>query len=178
MLLSELSKVLTSSLFLASLSIAITLFPTLPVQAEYEPGPITTNGCYNIGDEKIKFAAQLVYTNNDDQLRQLASSVAGCNGTHIWDDKWYYWVLPDNQPKFLLLSWKNLSTGNFGYALIHNTPSTWWYKTNSSGYQSIANGAQKKLTWWVNGYRVDIDIKNPLNRSGWTPNHIWYSFGY
>jgi hypothetical protein len=174
----RLVNLLVSSIFLAGLSIATGLLKPSPVYAEYESGPITTNGCYPIGDERIKFVAQLVYTNNDNQLHRIASNISGCNGTHIWDDKWYYWVLPDNQPKFLLVSWKNLTKGNFGYTLIHNTPTTWWYKTNDSGYKSIANGQQKKLTWWVNGHRVDIDIKNPYNRNGWNANHIWYSFGY
>ncbi len=159
-------------------SISILTLPS-PGLTEYEHGAIRQGGCYNIGDEQIKFVASIVDTNNDNSLKRIASSVpTRCDDTHVWDDKWYYWTLPDNRNKYLLLTWKNITTGEYGYAFIHNTPQNWWYKTNESGYATIANNQQKKLTWSSNGHRIDIDIKNPENRNGWTANDIWYSFGY
>jgi hypothetical protein len=101
-----------------------------------------------------------------------------CDRTDLWDDNWYYWTLPDNRNKYLLLVWKNLNSGEYGYTFIQNTPETWWYKTNNSGFRSIPNGEQRKLTWSTNGTKIDIDIKNPENSNGWTANDIWYSFGY
>jgi hypothetical protein len=159
--------------------LAISIIMQTPVMAEYEHGSIKQGGCYNVGDEKVKFVSQIVYTNFDSELKQIASSVSAiCDGTDVWDDKWYFWTLPDNRAKYLLLTWKNLNSGEYGYAFIQNTPQTWWYKTNSSGFQSIPNGVQRKQTWSTNGTKIDIDLKNPKNSNGWTANDIWYSFGY
>ncbi|MFM6079636.1 MAG: hypothetical protein ACKPCI_14200, partial [Dolichospermum sp.] len=150
-----------------------------PAMAEYEHGPIRQGGCYNVGDEQVKFVSIIVDTNNDDSLRNIANSVSSaCDVTDTWDDKWYYWTLPDNRNKYLLLIWKNLSSSEYGYAFIQNTPEAWWYKTNSGGFQSIPNGEQRKLNWSTNGHRIDIDLKNPKNSNGWTANDVWYSFGY
>ncbi|MGI0485087.1 hypothetical protein ACN4EK_06595 [Pantanalinema rosaneae CENA516] len=164
---------------LVGIAAAGILVMQLPAIAEYEHGPINRGGCFNIGDEKIKFVAQVVSTNVDSDLRRISSSISSaCNGTHVWDDKWYHWTLPDNRPKYLLLTWKNSTTGEYGYAFIQNTPKHWWYKTNDAGFKTIANDEQKKLTWWSNGHRIDIDLKNPKNTNRWTANDIWYSFGY
>lgn len=150
-----------------------------PAIAEYEEGPIRANGCYKIGDERVKFASQIVETADNDSLQRIASSISrDCDVTDAWDDKWYSWVLPDNRPKYLLLTWKNISNGEYGYALIRNTPNYWYVKTNSRGYQAIHNDSMEKYSWVSNGYTIHIDIKNPKNVNGWTSNHIWYSFGY
>lgn len=157
----------------------LTLALQAPAMAEYEHGPMNKGGCYNVGNERVKFVAQEVYTNVDGDLKRIAQSVSSaCNAAHVWDDKWYYWRLPDNRAKYLLLVWKNLNSGEYGYAFIQNTPQDWWYKTNSRGFATVPNGQQKKITWSTNGYRIDIDLKNPENRNGWTANDIWYSFGY
>jgi hypothetical protein len=159
--------------------LAVSLMIQLPAIAEYEHGPINQGGCYNVGDERVKFVARVVDTNADDQLKGIANSVPlTCDATHSWDDNWYYWTLPDNRAKYLLLIWKNLVSGEYGYAFIQNTPENWWYKTNSRDFATIPNGQQKKISWSTNGHQIEIDLKNPINRNSWTPNDIWYSFGY
>jgi len=163
----------------AVLASGMLLFAQSPANAEYEHGPVRQNGCYNIGDERVKFVSQVVDTNDDVSLKRIASSISrNCDITDRWDDKWYYWTLPGNRAKYLLLTWKNLNSGEYGYAFIHNTPDTWWFKSDKAGYQFIHNGSKKKITWTSNGYTIQIDIKNPKHENGWTGNDIWYSFGY
>jgi hypothetical protein len=159
--------------------LTISMIMQAPAMAEYNHGSVRRDGCYMIGDERVKFVSQVVNTNSDGDLKTIASSVSSlCDKTDVWDDKWYYWTLPDNRNKYLLLSWKNLNSGEYGYVFIQNTPETWWYKTNSKGFKEIPNGEQRKETWSTNGTKIDIDLKNPKNSGDWTPDDIWYSFGY
>jgi hypothetical protein len=158
-------------------TIALPLISHTPAMATIDMGPATTNGCYQIGDERIKFTATPVTTNVDSELRTLVNSISTqCDVTHIANTERYYWRLPDNSPKFLLLSWKNLTTREYGYFFIQNTPTTWWYKTNSADWRTIPNGESKGTGWSVNGFFIDIITTNPPNKNGWTPNDIIYYF--
>jgi hypothetical protein len=123
--------------FLPIFILANSIIMQSPAMAEYEHGPVRQGGCYNVGDEQVKFVSRIVDNNSDDNLKSIASSVSSiCDGTDVWDDKWYYWTLPDNRSKYLLIIWKNLASREYGYAFIQNTPQTWWYKTNSRGFAS------------------------------------------
>jgi hypothetical protein len=134
---------------------------------------------YWIGDEHVKFKAQAVFTTVPAELDSIASNTQYESGTHVWDDEWYYITLPDNRDKFWLISWYNLDAHEYGWLLIDNDPDAWWYMTNSSDWRKVGgNGQQLTRTWWSNGYRIDIDVRNPENVGDWTPNDIWYSFGY
>jgi hypothetical protein len=106
--------------------------------------------------------------------------------THIWDDKWYYMTLPagwnrGSTQKHLLMTATSLTKGgevdSMAYAMIINTPSDWIVVSKTKTY-FVRSDKQVKLTSSFNGHRVDLDIKNPPNRNGWTSNDIWYSFGY
>ncbi|MFN3428770.1 MAG: hypothetical protein ACK46X_02325 [Candidatus Sericytochromatia bacterium] len=114
----------------------------------------------------------------------VAKSVSrDCDTTRLWDDKWYYYTLPDDGTKHLMLLWKNLNTGKYGYAGIMNFPTWWGAFTNSNGGPEaipihLENGKQRKLSWTTNGYQINIDILNPENTGPWTGNDIWVSFGY
>ena len=170
---------ISKALVTASLaSISLITFATPEIASAISPGFVNESGCYKIGDERVKFVARVVTTNTDSQLKSILSSLPrSCDSTHVWDDKWYSYTLPDDRPKYLLLMWKNITTGEGGYAFIQNTPKHWWYKTNNDGFKTLSNNDSAKLSWWSNGRRIDIDIKNPKNLGGWTPNDIWYSFG-
>ena len=164
--------VLLTSLFLG----------TVVYAASIRHGPInhSTASYYRIGDERVKFKAFIVSTTKQSELHKLAANTKNQKDTHIWDDKWYYWTLPDDRNKYLLLTWYNPDAGEYAWLVIRNTPSKWYYKTNgNSNWRTISNEQQIKQTWWSNGHRIDIDVLNPGNGDGgWTPNDIWYSFGY
>ena len=51
--------------------LTISMMMQAPVMAEYEHGPTRRGGCYVIGDERVKFVSQIVYTNSDSDLKQL-----------------------------------------------------------------------------------------------------------
>jgi hypothetical protein len=158
-------------------TIALPLISHAPAMATIDAGPANTGGCYRIGDELIKFMAIPVTTNVDSQLSaQVNSASELCDGTHIADGQPKSWTLPDDRPKFLLLYWKNLTTRQYGYTFIQNTPAAWWSKTNATGWKTIPDGTSKNTFWFTNGFRVDINVQNPRNVNGWTPNDIIYSF--
>lgn len=173
----NISKILVAA-SLASVNLII-LTPSV-IARTVPSGFANKPGCYKIGDERVKFVARVVTTTSDLDLNDILSSLPKrCDSTHVWDDQWYYYTLPDNRPKYLLLMWKNINNGEGGWVFVQNTPTRWWYKKNgSSGYQTIRNGESSKVTWWSNGSKIDIDLNNPKNSGGWTANDIWYSFGF
>jgi hypothetical protein len=161
-------------------TIALPLISHTPAMATtVYAGPANTGGCYRIGDEQIKFAAIQVTTNIDSELKALVNSAsAKCDGTHIASSSLTQnsWTLPDDRPKFLLLYWKNLTTRQYGYTFVQNTPDAWWSKTNSKGWRTIPNGTSSIENWFVNGFPVSISVQNPIDVNGWTPNDVLYSF--
>lgn len=154
------------------------------LQATVREGIPTTSGCYEVGDERVKFMVITMRSKDKAVWDQTAKDVSRtCDRTRVWDDKWYYYSLPDDGSKHLMLLWKNLDTGRYGYAGIMNFPTWWGAFTNSNGSPAlipihIPNGKQHKLTWTTNGKQIDIDIRNPENTGPWTGNDIWVSFGY
>lgn len=154
------------------------------LQSTVSEGIPSTSGCYDVGDERVKFMVITMRSKTKAAWDQTAKSVSrDCDKTRVWDDKWYYYSLPDDGTKHLMLLWKNLDTGKYGYAGIMNFPTWWGAFTNSNGGPElipiyIENGKQKKLTWTTNGHQIDIDIRNPENTGPWTGNDIWVSFGY
>ncbi|MNS20437.1 hypothetical protein D3C72_521730 [compost metagenome] len=154
------------------------------LQATVREGIPNTNGCYEVGDERVKFMVITMRTKSKAAWDETARSVSrDCDKSRVWDDRWYYYSLPDDGSKHLMLLWKNLDTGKYGYAGIMNFPTWWGAFTNSTGSPElipyyIPNGQQKKLTWTTNGKQIDIDIRNPENTGPWTANDIWVSFGY
>lgn len=143
------------------------------------PGPSDhpTAETYRIGNERIKLKAQVVYTTDNEELNAIVEDTFWQSGTHIWDDQWYYWSLPDTQSKFLLLSWYNTSADTYGWLVLDKDWNGWWFKTNSNGWKMLYEGNTYTATWYPNGYRLDIDIRNPNNSGDWNQYDIWYSFG-
>lgn len=132
---------------------------------------------YRIGSERIKFKAQVVYSTENATLNALTQDTKYWNGTHVWDDAWYYWSLPDNRARYLLLTWYNTTADEYGWLVLDKDSDGWWYKTNSNGWQKLYENEFYTATWHTNGYRVDIDIRNPRNTGDWNQYDIWYSFG-
>ncbi len=172
------NRVTTSVIALMGTSIINMPTPSYAESIASGPPP-TISGCYNVGDEQVKFIYQKVDTLDPNVLNRLANSIPNvCNGSYAWDDKWYWESLPDNRNKYIFLMWKNIKNGEYGWLVIQNTPSTWNWYTNDGRRGIVPNGEQAKRTWWTNGYRIDIDVRNPPNQGPWTANDIWYGFGY
>lgn len=139
----------------------------------------TTSRCYTLSTERVIFKVLWVESDNRSDWKAAASGIAKtCDGTSVWDDKWYWYYVPPNETKNLMLVWKNIDAAEHGYVVIKNTPSLWLVYTNTAGPYVIKNNEQIKRTWTSNGRRIDIDIKNPNNEGSWTANDIWVSFGY
>ncbi len=142
-------------------------------------GPVNhpTAEAYRIGGERVKLKAQVVYTTDYDQLNAIVEDTYWQSGTHVWDNQWYYWSLPDTRSKFLLLSWYNTTADTYGWLVLDKDSDGWWFKTNSKGWQKLNEGSTYTATWYPNGYHLDIDIRNPYNSGDWNQYDIWYSFG-
>ncbi|HEY9854150.1 MAG TPA: hypothetical protein V6D05_00345 [Stenomitos sp.] len=152
---------------------------TRHVQATIPQGIPTTSRCYTLSTERVVFKVFFINSDNRSDWDAKASSVGDtCDGTRRWDDQWYYYTLPDNQTRNLMLLWRNIDRREYGYVVIKNTPSLWLVYSNSGGPWTPSNGQQIKRTWTSDGKRIDIDVLNPKNEGGWTANDIWVSFGY
>ena len=148
-------------------------------QTSVSYGIPTTSRCYTMSTERVVFKRFFISSDSRSDWDAQARSVADtCDGTRVWDDKWYYYTLPDNETKNLMLLWRNIDRHEYGYVVIKNTPTLWLVYTNSGGPWTPGNGQQIKRTWTTDGKRIDIDVLNPKNESGWTANDIWVSFGY
>jgi hypothetical protein len=147
----------------------------LPVAADtIQHGPIPTNRCYG-NNSNIIYIARVVSSLDQPAINRVVENtpnqcVSELSGTTT------HWILPSDTSQHLLLGWKNISSGNYGWVLVVNTPSTWLFKTNSnSSLRPIGeNGESTTQRWTGNG--VSIWLHNPVNENGWTPDHIQYRF--
>lgn len=149
-------------------------------------GPRNRPGNFRLGDEKIRFAAGIV-ENIDfkrDQLSeaalQLVRRAEARNETHVWDDQWLFTTLPDNRSKYWVMVGHHVRSDGakkYKWVAIKATPSRWIVMDNDGSCYYPKNKEQTKLTWWPNGQKVDFDVYNPEG-GNWTPNDIWYGFGY
>lgn len=153
--------------------------PTRHVLASVTNGIPKTSRCYTLSTERVVFKVLFVTSDNRSDWDAKAQEVGDtCDGTRRWDDQWYYYTLPDDKTKNLMLLWRNIDRHEWGYVVVKNTPSVWLVYDNKGGPWTPKNGEQVKRTWHSDGKRIDIDVKNPENENGWTANDIWVSFGY
>jgi hypothetical protein len=139
-------------------------------------------GYYSVGDERVKFFFATVEPHDWQSKGELAELVKPLLNrkakTHVWDDEWYWTSLPSNRNKVVLLVWWNYDAHELGWVAIKNTLEQWYVRSNDSPWTTVRGGRTQTYSWHTNGRKIDIDLKNPLNRHGWTEDDIWYSFGY
>jgi hypothetical protein len=139
---------------------------------------------YSIGNQRIKFITQSVagaydYNSiNSEALRLIREGNAGNWRSHIWDDQWYWYSLPDNVDKYFLMVGYSPDEGKYVWAAVRNRPDFWEVRAWDGSYTRPGNDSQVKKRTTINGYTIDLDIFNPDNEGDWTPNDFWYSFGY
>jgi hypothetical protein len=143
---------------------------------------------YSIGDQRLKCVVKAIsgaydYNSINDAAKALIlQSYQGNWNSHIWDDAWLWYSLPDNQEKYFLFAWYNWDFSptqyQYGWMAVRNRPAYWEVRANDGSYVQPGNDSQVKKTYTTNGYRVDLDFYNPDNEGDWTPNDFWYGFGY
>jgi hypothetical protein len=151
------------------------------VLADVSKGIPKVARCYPLSTERAIFKLFRVKSDDRNEWIRMAEGVADvCEGTRAWDDKWYYYTLPDDKVDNLLLVWRNIDSHAYGYVAIKNTPNLWlvYSNTGNGGPWHIKNDEQLKFSWTTDGRRIDIDVKNPRNVDGWTANDIMVSFGF
>lgn len=149
------------------------------LQASVPNGIPTTSRCYTLSTERVVFKVLWVESDNRSDWKAKAETVTNaCDGTRVWDDKWYWYFVPPDKTRNLMLVFRNIDTNEYGYVVVKNTPTVWLVYDNRGGPTVLANDRQFKKTWTLNGRRIDIDVKNPNNTGGWTANDIWVSFGF
>jgi hypothetical protein len=149
------------------------------LQASIPKGIPNTSRCYTLTTERVVFKVLWVESDERSVWTQKALGIPNtCTGTKVWDDKWYWYYVPPDRTRNLMLAWKNIDAGKAGFVLIKNTPTLWLIYTSSGGPFVVPNGERFKVPWTVNGRLIEIDVRNPKNEGGWTANDIWVSFGY
>jgi hypothetical protein len=131
------------------------------------------------GKFEFRFKAVVVDFNTDKDLLDTATEATKKGGTHLWNNKLYYWTAKKPENK-LLLAWKNLTTDTYGWAIVQKSGDAWVYKANSDQGQwtSLKQGEQKKMRWITSGQTIEITLLPPRPTDSWTTNDIQYSFGY
>ena len=138
-----------------------------------------TSRCYPLTTERVVFKVYHVKSDyREDWDAQAKKVPETCDGTRVWHDKWYWYYLPPKEVDNLMLVWRNIDRHEYGYVVVKNTPTVWLVYDNKGGPWTPGNDQQIKRTWHTDGRRIDIDVKNPKNESGWTANDIWVSFGF
>lgn len=155
--------------------------PTLsapPLAVQSGPNNLAPTYSYPIngGAAKLAFRAEAITTNNDQALAQEVTRIThdlSTRGSHVWDNKWYYWRL--RQGEYLLLAWG--TEASLGWLLVQKNDNAWWYKTNSGQWQHISAGNPKEEFWTLGGSRISIQIEIPGQENGWSSNDVKYKFG-
>lgn len=158
---------------------AIQRAQNVPVTA-VQSGPNNLRPTYhypiNGGTAKLVLKAEVVSTNDDDELAQVVTHSThdlSSQGSHVWDNEWYYRRLRPEEN--LLLAWG--AESSLGWLLVRKEGNDWWYRTNSSQWQPISVGVPKKEFWMVGRTKVSIWIEIPRQEGGWTANDVKYKFG-
>jgi hypothetical protein len=99
--------------------------------------------------------------------------------TELWDDAWYYRTLP--REWYILMLAVNLDVvGDEFYVKIHNGEKYWTYSSNRTNGGIVREGSdgKVKLQLTIAGKPIDVDLWNPVNQNGWTPDDLIISWGY
>jgi hypothetical protein len=152
--------------------------------ATYE-GPVElANRVYKGGPDKqfeFRFKISPVHGNTDEALHKKARTLTDNSGTHVWDNKTYYWRKGNNETLNLLLAYKNLTTGAYGWVVVQSNKSGVFFKTvGSKGqWKSIKQGTERvEVRWDSSGQIIKIFLSYPDSPDGRTAGDIKYSFGY
>lgn len=138
---------------------------------------------YPIGNEKVRFLVKKI-SGGSLNVASMKPHVLDLVNlppttiTHIWDDKWYKRTLPPNYSEYWMMVAHNITRKTFTWAVIKNTPSTWYVLFNDGSIKTPGNGDQAKYRMTWSGQVVDLDVRNPKNIYGITGNDIFYGFGY
>lgn len=174
-------------------AIIVTVFSMMVSIVSAERPPLiwaakTNRDYYSIGGDRISLGVMKLTVDDwrdKDNIDYQVSRAPKMN--FLWDDKWYYETLPDSKNELLVLFWKNHDANKHGWLAIKNTPDTWYYTTDlrNHSWKGIKNDEKINMYWEGFGTRntgdaggsLSIDVKNPENKDGWTPNDIWVGFG-
>lgn len=147
------------------------------------PGPVELkNTVYKGGlnnEDELKFKFAPVRGNTDTYLRTFTVEVMGRPGTHVWDNKIYYWD-GGKSGDDLLLAWRNLSKGKQGWVVVQHNKGRWFYKSNSDNgeWKILEPGKLQILQWNSLGKIIKISLKAPILSDVWKAEEVQYSFGY
>jgi hypothetical protein len=146
-----------------------------------QPGPVELkDSVYRGGlDNKFEFRFKMttVQFNTTDDVQKAAFKITDKSGTHVWNNKKYYWTKKNKKDR-LLLAWWNLTSRYSGWVIVESIEGRWYYKTNAGEWKTIERGKEEKISWDSEGQTIEILLYAPNLSSVWTVDDIQYSFGY
>ena len=145
-------------------------------------GPVEDKDSVYLGgaDKKHRFRFKAVvidFNSKDKDLDKAADKATNEKGTHVWDNKYYYWTKKNAEDR-LLLAWANLTGKEYSWVLLENINGNWFYKANNEGWEELERGERKTLTWNSHGQIINISLYAPALVNGWTAENVEYNFGY
>ncbi len=129
----------------------------------------------------FRFKISPVDENTDEALHKKARTLTETSGTHVWDNKTYYWRKGNKEILNLLLAYKNLTTRAYGWVVVQSNKSGVFYKTSGGKgqWKSIKQGTERVgIRWDSSGQIIKIFLWYPKSPDGRTTGDIKYSFGY
>ena len=139
---------------------------------------------YRVGDQRLKCVVEAIYgpfdhdSINKEAIELIYKSEQGNRCSHIWDDAWLWYSLPDDQEKYFLFSWVNWDAGptwvELSWMAVRGRPKYWEVRATDGSYLRPANDTQVKKRVVTNGYTVDLDFYNPENEGDWIRHDFLY----
>lgn len=156
------------------------------------------NPTYPVGSHYVHFGAEVAYGNfsyysiQEEAWKRAKAHLSDPQKlSFIWDDKYYSVRMQDSGTSYLLCFWHDRNEPLYnrngtknersvGWVAVKNTPQKWRViKSTDKRHEYIPGNAQQvKTRFTISRAVVDIDIYNPDNSGGVTPNDIYYGFGY
>jgi hypothetical protein len=146
---------------------------------EYKAGQYDTSGCYNIGDERIKFRVYVVTSDKPADWDAMANATAStCDTTVKWDDQWYWYALPEDTIKNLMLLWLNIDSNTYGYVIVRMSANFHLQVASNNNHElrRVPSDSTHGFSWRSNGYLIRIQVHNPPSRFPWRANDFWFRF--
>jgi hypothetical protein len=154
----------------------------LPGTAFPAQGPrLSAFRTFRIGaDERVDLIAIQVKASSFKRsvLDKLADRAAERNtlNAHAADGQYDRWRVAPG--KVLLLIWKNVDSGDIGWAAVQYDKGIGKFRVlyNDNSKATLGNGRSDVGVWSSNGDEITIRILNPRNENGNKTNDIHYSF--
>lgn len=130
-------------------------------------------GCYSAGAAQVKFRITTIDSDDAQDWKAEAEALStDCDFSAPWDGKWYYRALPGDQPRNLLIHWKDVKTGEYDYLAIKYVPPHFELASKAGALGKLVDGQRKVYPFKLSGQKIHIDVHDMPDDAVWKPNEI------